>query len=1014
MRRLSTMGIRVWVFAFLLSSLQLQAEGLAEPQPISRPTATPLHGSSSSGLGDFSSANDFYYYQGKTIPLQRSPTEVVVHYHSALGENAKQQLMQALSLPDTSISPLQVTGKTVALVTIHDGQTQIASLTSSLQAQEEVEFVFPVLRTLGTNVRMLLSDEIVVKVQPGQHLQEILGLFPEVVLTVIKPVLGTTNEYVVRVHNPKVVNPLAVANTLVESGLVIWATPNFIQEYQHTETPNDPLYPNQWNLHNTGQGGGQPHADVNAPEAWDLEQGNAGVTIAIIDDGVETSHEDLAANIFTNPGEIVGNGLDDDGNGLIDDVHGWDFANNDNDPNPSSPYDTHGTAVAGVAAARGNNAVGVSGICPKCKLLPVKLANSDVAGRFAIDEATIAAAIRYAASLAAVLNGSWAGGNPSNVIRSALQDAVTVGRGGKGAIPLFAAGNLGSGFKLMGPLPLPAGAHRFQWIYTKNESDIFPTGADTAWLAWVVFPGLQWVNFESPPGWATSGQAPWSNSDDPTHADEGFCFTHAMKAGAITHNQSSSLQVVRTVPAGTITFRYWVDSEKNFDGLKLVVDLNNDGSDDLSTQLLSGQTLNNFSISYPAVYPEAIAVGASSEFDCRASYSSIGPELDFVAPGGFGMGVYTTDRTGLQGNAFGNYWSSFAGTSAATPLAAGVAALLLAHHPHLTHSQIRQLMRTTADKIGPEPYIGGRNDRYGYGRINAARALTQELPVGYLENPQPTSYQSGISLVSGWVCHANEVLVEFDGDLTFQAAYGTSREDTQSICGDSNNGFGFLWNWNILGDGTHTVRVLVDGFELGQATFTVSSPGLGEFPRGLSGSYSLPNFPFAGQTAYLRWQESLQNFVITTSTGVSPGGGSSSADATLENPQPATCQSGIGVLSGWKCNAGVVTVSFDGASPIRVAYGTSREDTQSVCGDTNNGFGLLWNWNRLGDGTHTARLYDDGIQFADVTFTVTTFGQEFLRGVSGQYPLPGFPQPGATTTVRWQESAQNFFIEGVQ
>jgi len=59
-------------------------------------------------------------------------------------------------------------------------------------------------------------------------------------------------------------------------------------------------------------------------------------------------------------------------------------------------------------------------------------------------------------------------------------------------------------------------------------------------------------------------------------------------------------------------------------------------------------------------------------------------------------------------------------------------------------------------------------------------------------------------------------------------------------------------------------------------------------------------------------------------------------------------------------------------------------------------------------------VYDDGVQFADVTFTVTTFGQEFLRGVSGRYPLPGFPQPGVTTTVRWQESAQNFFIQGVQ
>lgn len=343
-----------------------------------------------------------------------------------------------------------------------------------------------------------------------------------------------------------------------------------------------------------------------------------------------------------------------------------------------------------------------------------------------------------------------------------------------------------------------------------------------------------------------------------------------------------------------------------------------------------------------------------------------------------------------------------------------MAALILAHNPTFTQAQVRQLMQKTADKVGPEPYIGGRNNRYGYGRINAAQALSQQPSVGFLENPQPASYQSGISLVSGWVCDATSVIIEFDGVQTFQAAYGTVREDTLSACGDTNNGFSFLWNWNRLGDGIHTVRVLVDGTLLGQATFAVSTLGLGEFARGLSARGFLSDFPSAGQMTYLQWQESQQNFVITNNTGVSTGGGSSSPGAALEVPQPASFQSGIGIVSGWKCNAGTITAAFDSGPPIQVAYGTIREDTQGVCGDTNNGFGLLWNWNRLGDGTHTVQLFDNGTLFTNATFTVATLGQEFLRGASGRYLIPNFPVMGTSTIIRWQESAQNFVIEGRQ
>jgi hypothetical protein len=95
-----------------------------------------------------------------------------------------------------------------------------------------------------------------------------------------------------------------------------------------------------------------------------------------------------------------------------------------------------------------------------------------------------------------------------------------------------------------------------------------------------------------------------------------------------------------------------------------------------------------------------------------------------------------------------------------------------------------------------------------------------------------------------------------------------------------------------------------------------------------------------------------------------------------------------------------------------VAYGTTREDTAAVCGDTDNGFGYTFNWNRLGNGKHSLRAFADGAEFANVAFTVTTLGVEYLQGASGEYPLSNFPQAGKTVTVRWSEPHQNFVIVG--
>lgn len=138
------------------------------------------------------------------------------------------------------------------------------------------------------------------------------------------------------------------------------------------------------------------------------------------------------------------------------------------------------------------------------------------------------------------------------------------------------------------------------------------------------------------------------------------------------------------------------------------------------------------------------------------------------------------------------------------------------------------------------------------------------------------------------------------------------------------------------------------------------------------------------------------------------------AAQNLESPRAGSFQSGIGIIRGWACDANAVEVLIDNSQRLRVAHGTSRPDTVSVCGDDNNGFGLTYNWSTLGAGTHNLQAFIDGVPFANVNFTVTTLGSEFLRGASAETSAANFPQSGQTVILRWSEPDQNFVIVGFQ
>ncbi|UCH83338.1 MAG: S8 family serine peptidase, partial [Candidatus Latescibacterota bacterium] len=186
-----------------------------------------------------------------------------------------------------------------------------------------------------------------------------------------------------------------------------------------------------WGLYNRGEVRGQADADVDATDAWDIEVGS-DVIVGVCDGGVDYEHEDLAANIYKNPNEIPGNNIDDDNNGFIDDVRGWDFGDDDNDPMDESG---HGTHVAGTIAAVGNNGIGITGVNWHARIMPLKIVDINGEG-FTYPAAR---AIEYAVMMGArVTNHSWGGGNPS----SALNDAIIAAQEA-GVLTVASAGNAG-------------------------------------------------------------------------------------------------------------------------------------------------------------------------------------------------------------------------------------------------------------------------------------------------------------------------------------------------------------------------------------------------------------------------------------------------------------------------------------------------------------------------------------------------------------------------------------------
>ena len=248
-------------------------------------------------------------------------------------------------------------------------------------------------------------------------------------------------------------------------------------------TPSDAQYGQQWALHNTGQASGTVDADVDAPEAWDITTGGitaAGDTIvvAVVDGGVQLTHPDLQANIWSNYAEIPGNGIDDDGNGYIDDVNGWNAFNNTG----NLPSDQHGTHVAGIIGAKGNNTVGVSGINWNVKIMNIAGSSGSTA--------TVVSAYSYALQQRRIYNNT---NGEQGAFVVAINSSFGVDFGQPAAYPIWCAfydtmgaagilnvgatANANTNVDVQGDIPTACPSNYLVSVTNATRTDIKNTGA---------------------------------------------------------------------------------------------------------------------------------------------------------------------------------------------------------------------------------------------------------------------------------------------------------------------------------------------------------------------------------------------------------------------------------------------------------------------------------------------------------------------------------------------------------
>lgn len=357
----------------------------------------------------------FYWSNEKKISLKRSDL------YRAFKDNSNKESKNK-SFTSNLNSNLTDLKNGIILETISENQVNESKSFSSKNQRENDDFM--VVET-EDKTPMILTNQFIIQFKSDVTAEEINELNDFNNVKVIENINGEDNTFLVETTEGNAESALELANTYQKDDKVIYAQPNFVRLLKPMSSlPNDTNVNKQWAINNTGQTGGIVGEDINVLEAWDITKGSKDIIIAIVDEGVDYTHEDLN----------VADKL----------VTGYDACFKRDNPNPETT-DAHGTACAGIAAAKSNNNKGIAGVAPDCKIMGIRIAYGVESGGeivWVTDDAKIADGIVKSVDRGAdVLSNSWGGGGDSQTITNAINYAKQKGRNGKGCVVCFAAGN---------------------------------------------------------------------------------------------------------------------------------------------------------------------------------------------------------------------------------------------------------------------------------------------------------------------------------------------------------------------------------------------------------------------------------------------------------------------------------------------------------------------------------------------------------------------------------------------